>query len=261
MNHFYRLCWNAATSQWVAASELARRSRPTSGGARQPRGGHSPLRLTALALALGLGLSGWAHAGQTGGQVVAGSGSIAQDGAVTTITQTSQQLSLNWQSFNIDAGETVNFIQPGASSIAVNRVLGNSASEIFGNLNANGQVWLINPNGVLFGKNAQVDVGGIVASTLDTSDTSLFSATRRFNGDGHGSVVNRGRITDAIVNGALAAATGLPALNPLTDRAMLCGSPGMLGDMAALLDGRGFHVSPRTREPGDYVLERAFVES
>ncbi len=73
--------------------------------------------------------------------------------------------------------------------------------------------------------------------------------------------VNRGRITDAIVNGALAAATGLPALNPLTDRAMLCGSPGMLGDMAALLDGRGFHVSPRTREPGDYVLERAFVES
>lgn len=72
--------------------------------------------------------------------------------------------------------------------------------------------------------------------------------------------VHRGRITDAIVNGTLAAATGLPPLNPQTDRVMLCGSPGMLADLGALLDGRGFRISPRTREPGDYVVERAFVE-
>ncbi|HTM29374.1 MAG TPA: ferredoxin--NADP reductase [Rhodanobacter sp.] len=72
--------------------------------------------------------------------------------------------------------------------------------------------------------------------------------------------VHRGRITDAIVNGTLAAATGLPPLNPRTDRVMLCGSPGMLADLGALLDGRGFRISPRTREPGDYVVERAFVE-
>ena len=71
---------------------------------------------------------------------------------------------------------------------------------------------------------------------------------------------HRGRITDAIVNGTLAAATGLPPLNPQTDRVMLCGSPGMLADLGALLDGRGFRISPRTREPGDYVVERAFVE-
>jgi ferredoxin--NADP+ reductase len=71
---------------------------------------------------------------------------------------------------------------------------------------------------------------------------------------------HHGRITDAIVNGALAAATGLPQLNPDTDRVMLCGSPGMLADLGTLLDGRGFHISPRTREPGDYVVERAFVE-
>jgi len=71
---------------------------------------------------------------------------------------------------------------------------------------------------------------------------------------------HRGRITDAIVNGTLAAATGLPQLNPDTDRVMLCGSPGMLADLGTLLDGRGFHISPRTREPGDYVVERAFVE-
>jgi ferredoxin--NADP+ reductase len=71
---------------------------------------------------------------------------------------------------------------------------------------------------------------------------------------------HRGRITDAIVNGDLAAATGLPPLNPQGDRVMLCGSPAMLADLGALLDGRGFRISPRTREPGDYVVERAFVE-
>ncbi len=71
---------------------------------------------------------------------------------------------------------------------------------------------------------------------------------------------HRGRITDAIVDGALSRATGLPPLNPATDRVMLCGSPMMLDDLGALLDGRGFGISPRTREPGDYVIERAFVE-
>ncbi|MEO7073290.1 MAG: ferredoxin--NADP reductase [Rhodanobacter sp.] len=71
---------------------------------------------------------------------------------------------------------------------------------------------------------------------------------------------HRGRITDAIVNGQLCAATGMPPLNPRTDRVMLCGSPGMLADLGTLLDGRGFRISPRTREPGDYVVERAFVE-
>ncbi|HET8764839.1 MAG TPA: ferredoxin--NADP reductase [Rhodanobacter sp.] len=71
---------------------------------------------------------------------------------------------------------------------------------------------------------------------------------------------HQGRIPAAIESGALAAATGLPPLDPAHDRVMLCGSPDMLRDLSALLDARGFHVSPRTREAGDYVLERAFVE-
>ncbi|MEO6800333.1 MAG: ferredoxin--NADP reductase [Rhodanobacter sp.] len=71
---------------------------------------------------------------------------------------------------------------------------------------------------------------------------------------------HRGRITDAIVDGAMSKATGLPSLSPASDRVMLCGSPAMLDDLVALLDGRGFHASPRTREAGDYVIERAFVE-
>ena len=71
---------------------------------------------------------------------------------------------------------------------------------------------------------------------------------------------HRGRLTDAIVDGRLSEHAGLPPLNPGTDRVMLCGSPAMLDDACALLDGRGFQASPRTREPGDYVVERAFVE-
>lgn len=71
---------------------------------------------------------------------------------------------------------------------------------------------------------------------------------------------HRGRITDAIVDGVMSEATGLPPLSPRTDRVMLCGGPAMLDDLSALLDGRGFQAAPRTREPGDYVIERAFVE-
>ena len=71
---------------------------------------------------------------------------------------------------------------------------------------------------------------------------------------------NQGRLTDAIVDGSMCRTVGLPPLDPATDRVMLCGSPQMLDDTCALLDERGFQVSPRTREPGDYVIERAFVE-
>jgi ferredoxin--NADP+ reductase len=71
---------------------------------------------------------------------------------------------------------------------------------------------------------------------------------------------NQGRLTDLIASGKLCADLGLPQLNPETDRAMLCGSPSMLKDTCALLDSLGFKVSPRIGEPGDYVIERAFVE-
>lgn len=71
---------------------------------------------------------------------------------------------------------------------------------------------------------------------------------------------NQGRLTDLIESGKLFEDIGLPPLNPETDRAMLCGSPSMLEDTVALLDARGFKISPRIGEAGDYVIERAFVE-
>lgn len=71
---------------------------------------------------------------------------------------------------------------------------------------------------------------------------------------------NQGRITTLIESGRLSADTGLPPLDPATDRAMICGSSHMLADCSALLDARGFSISPHTGVAGDYVIERAFVE-
>ena len=135
------------------------------------------------------------HADPTGGLVVSGAGSITQTGATTNITQTSQNLSLNWASFNIAPLETVNFLQPSNTALAVNRIFDTNGTQILGQLNANGQVYLINPNGILFGQGAQVNVGGMVASTLELNDASLNASRRTFRGDGTGSIVNQGAIT------------------------------------------------------------------
>ena len=114
-----------------------------------------------------LGSLSVAYANPADGTVTNGTGTIAQSGNTMTITQNTSKMSINWQSFSIAANETVNFVQPGANSIALNRVVSNNASNIYGHLNANGQVFLINPSGVLFAKGSQVNVGGIVASTLN----------------------------------------------------------------------------------------------
>ncbi|MBV8036797.1 MBG domain-containing protein [Roseateles sp.] len=188
MNKTYRLIWNELSQSWVPAPEGAR--------ARGKRGGGT-LRLAALSLALLAAGAVQAQALPSGGQIVAGSGSIAQNGNTLTITQTSDKLAANWQSFSIGAGQSVNFVQPGSSAIALNRVLGSDVSTIQGALNANGQVFLVNPNGVLFTSTAQVNVGGLVASTLNLSDADFMAGRYRFSGDSAASVVNAGSIQAA----------------------------------------------------------------
>src|SRR5699024_9846206 len=118
-----------------------------------------------------------------------------QSSHTTTITQESRTLSLSWQTFDIGTHDTVNFVQPGASALAVNRIADPDGSAILGHLNANGQVWLINPNGILFGNSAQVNVGGLVASTLDVGTNPR--GTVRFRGNGSGNIVNRGTLNAA----------------------------------------------------------------
>ena len=112
-----------------------------------------------------------------------------------SIYQNSDKLIVNWREFSIAAGETTRFIQPSATSIALNRVVTANPSRLFGNLEANGKVYLINPNGILVGRAGAVNTRGFVASTLDVSDASFLSgATLRLSGDSEASVVNEGSI-------------------------------------------------------------------
>ena len=140
-----------------------------------------------------------ASAQLTGGHVVQGQASIAGGGgANTVITQTSQKAIINWQDFSIASGQAVQFAQPNAASITLNRVTGTAASAIQGSLTANGQVWLINPNGVLFGHGANINVGGILATTADISNSDFAAGNYAFStGTGNGSIVNNGAIRTA----------------------------------------------------------------
>lgn len=112
-----------------------------------------------------------------------------------SIHQDSDRLIINWREFSIAAGETTRFIQPSATSIALNRVVTANPSRLFGNLEANGKVYLINPNGILVGRGGAVNTRGFVASTLDVSDASFLSSAKlRLSGDSEASVVNEGSI-------------------------------------------------------------------
>ena len=137
----------------------------------------------------------------TGGQVAAGQAAITQIDSQMIINQASQSAIVNWQSFNVGSGAGVTFNQPDASSVALNRVTGQGPSEIYGSLKANGQVFLVNPNGVLFAPGAQVDVGGLVASTLDINDQDFLDGNYRFNRNGAiGSVINAGDLSAEYVS-------------------------------------------------------------
>jgi len=99
-----------------------------------------------------------------------GVASVLTRGNTLTVTQKPARAVLNWQSFDIAKGKTVEFKQPSSNAIALNRIHQNSPSEIFGNLNANGQIYLINQNGIVFGRSARVDTNSLVASSLDMDD-------------------------------------------------------------------------------------------
>lgn len=139
---------------------------------------------------------GVAYALPTGVTVTNGTATVSQTGETMNVNQTSNKLIVNSNTFNIAANETLNLYQPSSSSSALWRVIGNDASSIYGHVNANGHLYLINSNGILFAPGAQVNVGGIVASTLNISDKDFQSGNYTFIKDGTaGSVVNQGTIT------------------------------------------------------------------
>ncbi|EDT8795778.1 filamentous hemagglutinin N-terminal domain-containing protein, partial [Salmonella enterica subsp. enterica] len=132
----------------------------------------------------------------TGGQIVVGQGNISSSGSTMTITQGSQKLGTNWNTFDIGQGNSVVFVQPGSSAVALNRVTGRGgASQIMGTLTANGQVFLLNPNGVLVGKTGQVNTAGFVASTQSISDSDFTGGNITLRSVGNGSIINQGNLT------------------------------------------------------------------
>ncbi|WP_419766973.1 beta strand repeat-containing protein [Arcobacter sp.] len=149
------------------------------------------ISLVVSALLGGVTLS---FAAPSGGVVTSGTATISQNGNTTNINQSTSKASINWNKFNIASHETVNFNQPNVNSITLNRVIGNERSIIDGALNANGQVWILNSNGVLFGKNASINTSGLLATTKDISDTNFQKGNYSFTGGSIESVINQGTI-------------------------------------------------------------------
>ena len=135
----------------------------------------------------------------TGGQVVAGQVAISQTSNATSATmnvnQATQRAIVNWDSFNVGKNAQVNFNQPNQNAVMLNRVTGASSSVIDGAIKANGQVILVNQNGVTFGKGSQVDAAGVTASTLDIANKDFMDGKSTYKGNGQGAILNEGKIT------------------------------------------------------------------
>ncbi|GAC1319685.1 MAG: GLUG motif-containing protein [Collimonas sp.] len=194
MNRIYRSIWNAKTGTFVAVSENAKTVGKNSSSCTTVTESGARLAPKALAISLMMAFGANVYAQPAGGVVTAGGASISSSAGHTTINQSTPNAVISWQSFNIGPGETVRFVQPNSSSVALNRVLGPDPSSILGSLSANGKVFLVNPNGILFGKGAQVNVAGLVASTLDISDSDFMGGSYKFTGAGGGTVRNQGSI-------------------------------------------------------------------
>ena len=189
------------------ASQIKKRSQ-----LRQSHGsGMSPIArcvrqvcLPAASLFLSLN-PGVAFAGPEGGQVAAGQGVISTPNSTTTvINQQSHNLAVDWNSFNVKANELVQFNQPSAKASALNRIHDQNPSQIFGSINANGNVLLVNPNGVFFSPTASVNVNSLIASGLDIKTQDFMEGRLDFNGvDGTGGMVVNQGILQAATGGSI----------------------------------------------------------
>lgn len=161
--------------------------------------GHWKKTLALLVMsALSLGASS-VDAMPEGGVIRSGAGAVSQNGKEMTIRQDSGRLAMDWTNFNVGKDETVRFQQPGKDALALNRVTGNQQSVIDGSLLSNGHVLLVNPNGVVIGKNASIDVGGLVASTAHVKDNFMkefgnSTGTFTLGGVSDGKIINEGTI-------------------------------------------------------------------
>ncbi|OCW57427.1 hypothetical protein AWJ14_00840 [Hoeflea olei] len=222
---------------------------------------HKPLLATTALVAVGSAcLPALADGLPTGGSVAAGSATIQQSAGAMTITQQSGRAVINWNGFSVGQGNTVTFVQPGSNAAILNRVTGSSTSDIAGSVSGNGQVYLVNPNGIAITPTGQVNVGGgFVASTLDIDDDDFMAGDLRFKGNGASAgVSNSGSI--AVGSGGYAALMGGKVRNDGVISVPL-GKVALGSGEAATLDlsGDGFlQVSVPTAagaEGGDALIE------
>ncbi|MCC6208358.1 MAG: filamentous hemagglutinin N-terminal domain-containing protein [Gammaproteobacteria bacterium] len=222
MNRIHRVIWSRVRNAFVVVGEIARSAGKTSTRCDDRRGplslremvcGHCPppdlrgagplLAAVLFALSTPVFADIASNALPAGGQISAGSGSISSAGNAMTVQQHTDKLIASWQSFDIGREASVTFKQPDAASVALNRVLGQDPSRILGHLNANGQVMLVNPAGVVFGQGSQVNVGGITATTLNITDADFLSGNYHFSdGANTAAVKNLGHI---LANGGVVA--------------------------------------------------------
>src|SRR5580704_1380418 len=140
-----------------------------------------------------------ATAGPNGATVVGGSAAVQGQGtANVVVNQTSQSAIINWNTFNIGTGQTTRINMPNSSSVELDRVTGGlGPSQILGSLSSNGNVFLVNPDGILFGAGAIINVGGLLATTNNISNADFMAGKYRFTipGNPAASIVNQGSIT------------------------------------------------------------------
>ncbi|MGK5028545.1 YDG domain-containing protein [Janthinobacterium sp. MDT1-19] len=192
MNRIYRLIWSEILGAWVAVAENAR--------GKGKRSGRTLLAPAFAALGLGASMGAFAAppaptALPAGATVVGGQVVITRNGAAMNIQQSTARAAIDWQTFNLGAKASVNFAQPSASAVTLNRVLDAQPSQIFGRITSNGQVFLSNPNGVYFSPSASVNVGGLVATTHNMSSADFMAGVNTFSrGGATGSVINEGSL-------------------------------------------------------------------
>jgi len=243
MNRTHKLIWSQAKQAWVAVGELAKAK--TKAGRACLVAAVSGLCSPTLALAA-------PAVGElpSGGTVTSGAASISQGGNVMNINQSTHKSAINWNTFNVGVDATVNFNQPNANSVTLNRVQSGNPSQIFGQINANGQVFLTNPSGAYFSPSASVNVGALVASTHSITDEDFMAGRYDFTRNGaEGSIVNEGEINASLEGyvallapevrnqGVIVADLGTVALAAGESYQLQIDSNGMLTDL---------HIEPAT---------------
>ena len=205
MNKVYQRIWSKVKERWILVLE------------KVAHGCGPAAVFSAITLASFLSLSGTVSALDPGalptkGKITSGNGSISTSGSKMTVKQTTPNMIANWRTFNIGTKASVTFKQPSSSATALNKIYDQNPSQILGKLSSNGNIYLINPSGIVFGEGSQINVGGLVASSLNISDSNFLAGKYVFTNNGKaGSVLNQGNIN--AINGGVVALIAPSVIN------------------------------------------------